>query len=88
MTTNCPKKLDAAMTRPGRVDLVEFIDKATRETARNIFIRMYSTSNVTEEVQKLATEFATCMEDKDFSPAKLQELFLKRNDPKKHAQTC
>jgi chaperone BCS1 len=43
MTTNNPEKLDAALIRPGRVDLQVFFTLATHEQIRNIFIRMYST---------------------------------------------
>ncbi|KAH7135127.1 BCS1 N terminal-domain-containing protein [Dendryphion nanum] len=43
MTTNCPEKLDAALIRPGRVDLQVQFTLSTREQAADIFRRMYST---------------------------------------------
>lgn len=43
MTTNCPEKLDAALIRPGRVDLQVQFTLSTREQAGDIFRRMYST---------------------------------------------
>jgi chaperone BCS1 len=43
MTTNNPEKLDAALIRPGRVDLQVFFTLATHEQIHDIFIRMYST---------------------------------------------
>lgn len=43
MTTNCPEKLDAALIRPGRVDLQVLFTLATHEQIRDIFTRMYST---------------------------------------------
>lgn len=83
MTTNCPSKLDPAILRPGRVDVMELIDKATKETAKSMFIRMCSSGIVTEEVRNLATQFVTYVEDKSFSPAELQGFFQQRRDPKK-----
>jgi chaperone BCS1 len=43
MTTNNPEKLDAALIRPGRVDLQVFFTLATHEQIHDIFTRMYST---------------------------------------------
>lgn len=45
MTTNCPEKLDAALIRPGRVDLQVQFTLSTREQAGDIFRRMYSTEH-------------------------------------------
>ncbi|OAL46911.1 BCS1-like ATPase-like protein [Pyrenochaeta sp. DS3sAY3a] len=42
MTTNCPENLDAALIRPGRVDLQVLFTLATHEQIRDIFTRMYS----------------------------------------------
>ncbi|KAF1998174.1 P-loop containing nucleoside triphosphate hydrolase protein [Amniculicola lignicola CBS 123094] len=44
MTTNCPEKLDAALIRPGRVDLQVQFTLATKDQTRDIFKRMYSSS--------------------------------------------
>lgn len=41
MTTNVPESLDEALIRPGRVDLQVGFTNATREQARELFIRMY-----------------------------------------------
>ncbi|KAF2179812.1 BCS1-like ATPase-like protein [Zopfia rhizophila CBS 207.26] len=43
MTTNHPEKLDAALIRPGRVDLQVQFSLATKDQIRDIFYRMYST---------------------------------------------
>lgn len=43
MTTNVPESLDEALIRPGRVDLQVGFTHATREQARELFIRMYET---------------------------------------------
>ncbi|KAI1819628.1 P-loop containing nucleoside triphosphate hydrolase protein [Xylaria intraflava] len=41
MTTNVPENLDDALIRPGRVDLQVQFTYATKEQARELFIRMY-----------------------------------------------
>ncbi|KAF2798833.1 P-loop containing nucleoside triphosphate hydrolase protein [Melanomma pulvis-pyrius CBS 109.77] len=48
MTTNHPEKLDAALIRPGRVDLQVPFTLATKDQARDIFKRMYSTEHDTK----------------------------------------
>jgi chaperone BCS1 len=42
MTTNTPEQLDAALIRPGRVDLQVAFTLATREQIHETFMRMYS----------------------------------------------
>ncbi|EFE39356.1 hypothetical protein TRV_05949 [Trichophyton verrucosum HKI 0517] len=42
MTTNHPDKLDDALIRPGRVDMMVEFTLANREQIKEIFIRMYS----------------------------------------------
>jgi len=42
MTTNYPQKLDDALIRPGRVDMIVEFTMATRKQIRELFIRMYS----------------------------------------------
>lgn len=42
MTTNCPESLDAALIRPGRVDLQVGFTLATRDQIQDIYERMYS----------------------------------------------
>lgn len=42
MTTNTPEKLDAALIRPGRVDLQVAFTLATQDQIRETFMRMYS----------------------------------------------
>ncbi|KAJ2980979.1 hypothetical protein NUW58_g6802 [Xylaria curta] len=41
MTTNVPESLDDALIRPGRVDLQVQFTHATKEQARELFVRMY-----------------------------------------------
>ncbi|KAK3062875.1 hypothetical protein LTS18_003194 [Coniosporium uncinatum] len=49
MTTNHPEKLDKALIRPGRVDMQIEFKNASRQQARDIFLRMYS-DDVTEQL--------------------------------------
>lgn len=45
MTTNTPEQLDAALIRPGRVDLQVAFTLATRDQIHETFMRMYSTTS-------------------------------------------
>ncbi|KFY13914.1 hypothetical protein V491_06216 [Pseudogymnoascus sp. VKM F-3775] len=85
MTTNCRSKLDDAMLRPGRVDIEEYFGNASKDTAKNMFIRMCSphTAKTIEEMRRLATEFAEHISDKKFSPAQIQGFLQQRRDPEK-----
>ncbi len=42
MTTNHPEKLDEALIRPGRVDMVVEFTMATKSQIQELFVRMYS----------------------------------------------
>lgn len=48
MTTNHPEKLDPALIRPGRVDLQVRFTLATQSQTRDIFKRMYTTTNTSD----------------------------------------
>src|SRR5271168_1416440 len=41
MTTNHPEKLDPALIRPGRVDVMEYIGHATEYQMQQMFSRFY-----------------------------------------------
>ncbi|KAF2467855.1 P-loop containing nucleoside triphosphate hydrolase protein [Lindgomyces ingoldianus] len=56
MTTNHPDKLDAALVRPGRVDMQVGFSLATRDQIRDIFTRMYSTEH---DIEKSASNSTT-----------------------------
>ncbi len=45
MTTNTPELLDAALIRPGRVDLQVAFTLATRDQIHETFMRMFSTTS-------------------------------------------
>ncbi|MCJ1364043.1 hypothetical protein MMC16_003152 [Acarospora aff. strigata] len=53
MTTNYPEKLDDALIRPGRVDMIVEFTMATRLQIRELFIRMYS-SDAPKSTKQLA----------------------------------
>ena len=55
MTTNTPESLDAALIRPGRVDMQVGFTLATREQVRQTYVRMYTT---TPEEQATSNRFS------------------------------
>lgn len=54
MTTNYPDKLDDALIRPGRVDMIVEFTMATKKQIRELFIRMYS-SDTPKPTKQLAS---------------------------------
>jgi chaperone BCS1 len=48
MTTNCPDTLDAALIRPGRVDLQIKFPLATQDQIREIYMNMYKVNRKVE----------------------------------------
>ncbi|KAF8798167.1 hypothetical protein BYT27DRAFT_7218882 [Phlegmacium glaucopus] len=88
LTTNHLEKLDAALIRPGRVDLMEHIDDASPEQAQRLFERFFgggSTPNLSdEEVAELARTLGNLVEEemtneRRISMAALQGLFIRQN---------
>lgn len=79
MTTNHLNRLDAALIRPGRVDIKQEIGWASRSQIIRMFTRFYP-----EQPQKLAVEFAekTLETGSDKSVAQIQGHFMMfKNDP-------
>lgn len=70
LTTNHLDRLDRALIRPGRIDLVIELGNATREQLRTIFLRFYPESTA------LATELAGQYPDRSLSPAGVQQAML------------
>ncbi|KAI4867732.1 BCS1 N terminal-domain-containing protein [Hypoxylon rubiginosum] len=58
MTTNLPNQLDDALIRPGRIDLQVAFTNATRDQARELFIRMYE-GDPKREVGKVGEKTGT-----------------------------
>ena len=52
MTTNHPEKLDAALVRPGRVDRKVEFGMAMKEQIRELFVRMYASTEEEAAVSK------------------------------------
>ncbi|KAL2755423.1 hypothetical protein ACRALDRAFT_1064453 [Sodiomyces alcalophilus JCM 7366] len=81
MTTNRPEQLDSALVRPGRVDMKVFLGNISQKSARDMFLRMFSpdlgcSSDLdTEEVEKLADQFAAEIPEDTFTPSLLQGFF-------------
>jgi len=77
MTTNHRERLDPALLRPGRADYHAFLNNASYDQMKRLFLRFNPGQD------KMADEFAKQLPDKKISMAKLQGHFLTyRDDPK------
>ncbi|KAI1439433.1 hypothetical protein F5Y02DRAFT_425838 [Annulohypoxylon stygium] len=85
--------LDPAMLRPGRVDFHVKFTNATREEAKTLFMAMYTVKGGTAapnlgditraELDMLADEFKSSLNDEQFSPAQMQGFLLTyKSDPR------
>ncbi|KAJ3012645.1 UNVERIFIED_CONTAM: mitochondrial chaperone [Siphonaria sp. JEL0065] len=84
MTTNHIEKLDAALIRPGRVDVKVLFDKATQKQVHDLFIQFFNqppvpaAENVVVEqedpdtLQELATQFSRRFPERGVSMAAVQ----------------
>jgi hypothetical protein len=70
MTTNYPEKLDKALIRPGRIDLILDFKKTTRETIIDMFRHFYDLPNYDSK------KFDE-IEDYQYSPAEINQIFFK-----------
>lgn len=70
LTTNHLDRLDRALIRPGRIDLVIELGNATREQLRAIFLRFYP------ELTTLAAQLADQYPDRSLSPARIQQALI------------
>lgn len=83
MTSNHPEVLDSALIRPGRIDKRVLLPEMSRTSARRIFKRMYSHSDV-EDLEELAEIFASKLPEGQIVPAQLQGFILDHmDDPRK-----
>jgi len=70
MTTNHFQLLDAALIRPGRVDMKVHFGLATQNQAKRLFLNFYPGED------KLAKEFEKRIPDRTYSMAQLQAYFV------------
>ena len=81
MTTNRPEQLDSALIRPGRVDMRVYLGNISRESAKEMFVRMFSPdlgcpSDLEEgELHDLAAHFSSSIPEDTFTPSTLQGFF-------------
>ncbi|KIM48903.1 hypothetical protein M413DRAFT_89649 [Hebeloma cylindrosporum] len=94
MTTNHVEKLDPALIRPGRVDLIEKIDDATPEQARILFDRFYGGRDILPSAidKELSRRLGGIVEEelasgRRVSMAALQGLFI-RNEAQDAVAQC
>jgi len=72
MTTNYPERLDKALIRPGRIDLILDFKKTTRATVREMFQHFYSLS----DADVRGYDFSG-VADYQYSPAEINQIFFK-----------
>lgn len=88
MTTNHPKKLDHALTRPGRVDLKVEFQLADRAITKEIYHFMFGQpecnvaevshqGNCDRDVERQADAFAAKVPESKFSPAEIMAYLLR-----------
>lgn len=94
MTTNHLERLDPALIRPGRVDLLELVDDAHPSQVRRLFTRFYqgetglSPDDVESLGSRLEMKVQKAQQDgRRVSMAALQGLFI-RSGPLEAVQQC
>jgi hypothetical protein len=74
ITSNFPEKLDKALIRPGRIDIILNLDKASTNTIKEIYESFYST--------KISPKSLLLLKDVDkvFTPAEVNCIFFNNFD--------
>jgi len=85
MTTNHAERLDAALIRPGRVDMKLELGYTNKDINARLFRALFMRDDTLPDrsrqgdevtLRKLMTEFANKMPEQEFSPAEIQSFFL------------
>lgn len=98
MTTNHIERLDPALIRPGRVDVIQLLDDASASQARLLFCQFYGGSNDGDrpdetELRVLGQRLAGIVEEKQrqglrIAMASLQGHFIQHTGPQDAIKTC
>jgi chaperone BCS1 len=80
LTTNHKTLLDAAMIRPGRIDVTYELGLASRKQVRALFLRFHP--DALEEAERVAS----CVPEQSLSPAQIQQDLLIHPEPQKAAE--
>lgn len=103
MTTNHIDRLDAALIRPGRVDVIQLLDDASAGQARRLLCQFYGRQEHGEspdgdrseevQVEMLGECLAGMVEEKQrqglrVSMASLQGHFIQHTNPQDAVETC
>ncbi|KAI8145593.1 P-loop containing nucleoside triphosphate hydrolase protein [Fennellomyces sp. T-0311] len=87
MTTNHIEKLDAALIRPGRIDVRVHFGNATQSQAYELFQKFYP-SLTPDQSNAMATAFASQVPDMRFSMAHVQGFLMShKQNPEKAVET-
>ncbi|KAG9190542.1 hypothetical protein G6011_08630 [Alternaria panax] len=89
MTSNAPDTLDAALTRPGRIDKKVYFGNMDSSACKSIFKRLigrsafaHDSAFTVEQIEQWAADFAHRMPNSIFSPAQVQNYLQGcRGDP-------
>jgi hypothetical protein len=74
MTSNCPEKIDKALLRPGRIDLIVKFDKCDHETLNEIFNFMYEVND--------SSYIFTEKHSGKITPARVNQIIIKNHTDK------
>lgn len=84
MTTNHVQQLDAALIRPGRIDMMQYFGYATKHQVEQMLYRFYPELrrdvDMMNQYGPQIEPFVDCLEGKRISMAELQEYFLLNKD--------
>lgn len=96
MTTNYAARLDAALVRPGRIDVRVEFPLADRNAAKNLFDLVYrnpvdpaeESCSEKDELHLLADSFASRLPERQVSPAEVMSFLLQHQDSPQQAVNC